>query len=57
MTAAKMQPALIDIVRRAYELWEQGGRPKGRDQEFYVEAERELSRREEPADSQAPDSK
>jgi hypothetical protein len=28
-------PAGIDIVRRAYELWQQAGEPKGRDQEFY----------------------
>ena len=27
---------------RAYELWEQSGRPSGRDQEFWLAAEREL---------------
>lgn len=27
---------------RAYQLWEQAGMPKGRDQEFYLEAERQL---------------
>jgi hypothetical protein len=36
------KPAGIDIVRRAYELWEQAGKPDGRDQEFYLQAEREL---------------
>jgi hypothetical protein len=36
------RPARIDVVRRAYELWEQGGKPEGRDQEFYLQAEREL---------------
>jgi hypothetical protein len=36
------KPALMDVVRRAYELWEQAGKPEGRDQEFYLEAEREL---------------
>ena len=36
------RPAGIEIVRRAYELWEQAGKPEGRDQEFYLQAEREL---------------
>jgi hypothetical protein len=36
------RPASIDVVRRAYELWEQSGKPEGRDQEFYLQAEREL---------------
>ncbi|MCK1481002.1 DUF2934 domain-containing protein [Bradyrhizobium sp. 197] len=31
-----------DIERRAYKLWEQAGMPKGRDQEFHLEAERQL---------------
>jgi hypothetical protein len=30
----------MDIVRRAYELWEQAGKPDGRDQELYHQAER-----------------
>ena len=34
--------ARIEVVRRAYELWEQSGKPEGRDQEFYLQAEREL---------------
>lgn len=28
-----------DVERRAYYLWEQAGMPKGRDEEFYVEAD------------------
>jgi hypothetical protein len=36
------RPLGIEIVRRAYELWEQAGKPGGRDQEFYHQAEREL---------------
>ncbi len=36
------KPAQIDIVRRAYELWQQAGEPQGRDQEFYHQAEKEL---------------
>jgi hypothetical protein len=43
LKAIKMAtPGRIEIVRRAYELWEQAGKPDGRDQEFYLEAEREL---------------
>lgn len=37
------KPRGIEIVRRAYELWEQAGKPDGRDQEFYLQAERELT--------------
>jgi hypothetical protein len=36
------KPAEMDIVRRAYELWQQAGEPQGRDQEFYHQAEKEL---------------
>jgi hypothetical protein len=36
------KPARMEVVRRAYELWEKAGKPEGRDQEFYHEAEREL---------------
>jgi hypothetical protein len=41
------KPSRIRVVRRAYELWEQAGKPDGRDQEFYHQAERELE--QEPA--------
>jgi hypothetical protein len=37
------KPPMIEIVRRAYELWEQAGKPDGKDQEFYHQAERELT--------------
>lgn len=37
------KPRQIEIVRRAYELWEQAGKPDGKDQEFYHQAERELT--------------
>lgn len=33
----------MKITRRAYELWQQAGQPRGRDEEFYLQAERELS--------------
>jgi Protein of unknown function (DUF2934) len=35
-------PTEKQIVRRAYELWEQAGKPEGRDHQFYHLAEQEL---------------
>jgi hypothetical protein len=32
-----------DIRARARQLWEQAGRPQGRDEEFWFQAERELN--------------
>lgn len=39
------KPKEIDVVRRAYELWQQAGEPSGRDEEFYLAAKAELQRR------------
>ena len=36
------QPTKEQIIHRAYELWEQAGKPEGRDDEFYHLAEQEL---------------
>jgi hypothetical protein len=33
----------MKITLRAYELWQQAGEPKDRDEEFYHQAERELN--------------
>ena len=33
---------VIEVVRRAYKIWEEAGKPDGKDQEFYYQAEREL---------------
>jgi len=33
----------MKITRRAYELWQQAGEPKDRDEEFYLQAARELN--------------
>ena len=33
----------MKVARRAYELWQQAGEPKGRDEEFHLQAERELN--------------
>jgi hypothetical protein len=35
-------PTKEQIIHRAYELWEQAGKPDGRDDEFYHQAEKEL---------------
>ena len=48
------RPAEMDIVRRAYGLWEQAGKPDGRDQEFYHQAERELQKANEQAVPEQP---
>lgn len=33
-------PRETDIVRRAYQLWEEAGQPQSRDQEFYLHRHR-----------------
>ena len=36
------EPSKKEIENRAYQLWDQHGRPKGRDHEFWQLAEQEL---------------
>ena len=48
------EPKHIDIVRRAYELWQKAGEPKGRDEEFYLQAEQLASADPSPP-GQQPD--
>ena len=36
-------PSNRTIAERAYSLWEQAGRPAGRDEEFWLRAEAELT--------------
>jgi hypothetical protein len=36
------EPPKIEVVRRAYQLWQEAGQPAGKDWEFYLQAEREL---------------
>ncbi len=43
MSQPQTSPSSDTIARRAYELWEQAGRPDGRDQEFWLCAEAELT--------------
>jgi hypothetical protein len=35
-------PKEIDVIRRAYQLWQQAGEPSNKDEEFYHQAKREL---------------
>jgi hypothetical protein len=49
------KPTEMDIVRRAYELWEQAGKPDGKDQEFYHQAEQELRNEDKSSPSRTPD--
>jgi hypothetical protein len=42
------EPKHMDIVRRAYELWQEAGQPEGKDQEFYHQAEEELRNKDKP---------
>lgn len=42
------RPKHMDIVRRAYELWQEAGQPAGKDQEFYHQAEEELRNKDKP---------
>ncbi len=39
---ATRQPSHDAVARRAFELWEQEGRPPGRDREHWLQAEAEL---------------
>jgi DUF2934 family protein len=35
-------PKEMDVIRRAYQLWQQAGEPYGKDDEFYHQAKNEL---------------
>ena len=48
-------PAEKQIVLCAYELWEQAGKPEGRDQEFYHLAEQELRDADKSSPLRTPD--
>jgi hypothetical protein len=52
---AMENPTEKQIVHRAYELWEQAGKPEGRDQEFYHLAEQELRDADKSSPLRTPD--
>lgn len=45
---AMVKPDEEKIRKRAREIWEENGRPAGRDEEFWFQAERELKKAEIP---------
>jgi hypothetical protein len=48
-------PSKKDIECLAYKLWEKAGQPKGRDNEFYLEAERTLKQRPASVEAKTTD--
>ena len=50
------QPTKEQIIHRAYELWEQAGKPEGRDDDFYHLAEQELRNADKSSTLRTPDS-
>ena len=51
------KPTPEQSLNRAHELWEQNGKPDGREDEFYFQAERELREADERGDpaKESPD--
>jgi DUF2934 family protein len=47
--------AEIEIVRLAYQLWQEAGEPEGRDEEFYYLAEQELRNADKSSPVRTPD--
>lgn len=47
----KPKPTHEQISRRAQQLWENGGRPSERDEEIWLEAERQLATGEETSEA------
>jgi hypothetical protein len=54
---AVAKPTRNRIRRRAREIWEENGRPSGRDEEFWLRAEREIREAEELARQAQEDTK
>jgi hypothetical protein len=52
---AMENPTKKQVVRRAYELWEQAGKPDGKDEEFYHLAEQELRDTDKSSPLRTPD--
>jgi hypothetical protein len=50
-----MQIDINEIRKRAHELWELAGKPDGREDEFWLEAERELEARQIRHELRAPE--
>jgi Protein of unknown function (DUF2934) len=48
-------PTKEQVLKRAHELWEQAGKPEGRDEEFYHLAEQELRDADKSSPLRTPD--
>jgi hypothetical protein len=53
--SAMEKPSEEDIRKRAHELWEQAGKPKNRDEEFWHLAEQELRNADKSSPLRTPD--
>jgi hypothetical protein len=51
------KPTEEQIRQRAHEIWEENHRPDGRDEEFWLQAERELGQATTPDEKSNPDEK
>ncbi|MBR1274138.1 DUF2934 domain-containing protein [Bradyrhizobium sp. AUGA SZCCT0283] len=49
------QPTEQEIKKRAYEIWERHGRPKGKEDEFWQQAEQELRNEDKSSPIRTPD--
>ena len=49
------EPSKQEIDARAYQLWEQAGRPEGREAEFWHLAEQELRNEDKGSPTRTPD--
>jgi hypothetical protein len=49
------KPSEEEIRKRAHELWEQAGKPEGREEEFWRLAEQELRNEDKSSPLRTPD--
>jgi hypothetical protein len=49
------QPTEKEIKNRAYEIWERNGRPEGKEDEFWQQAQQELRNEDKSSPVRTPD--
>jgi hypothetical protein len=49
------QPTEKEIKNRAYEIWERNGKPEGKEDEFWQQAEQELRNLDKSSPLRTPD--
>ena len=49
------QPTETEIKNRAYEIWERNGKPEGKEDEFWQQAEQELRNEDKASPLRTPD--